>query len=1016
MTVGSINIGGFARIEPGRAMKALGNGLHLLEVHNREGAARMPSAPCRSAYTPGHHEQRAHADAISVSHDVLVAARDAASDRRDRAAFEKSLGHIGHSPERPYGPRLMNQLTVLGAVLASARHAVQGAPDNKELLGCQRKLESAIVDIGLKAGLYKKGIPTGGYQGDEASNKIVAAIVEGQEAMLTCRRVMGDSTLLDGIVSAVLPGAMMQSVLERLPNVAASYEGRLQELDLMQVLQKQHSDGMWRSVEHQMQTGCSEALANAVFGLLKLPEFVMEGEPASPNADKPPATAVPDGRFPPLSAMQSGGNQAINQNIVDNRGLTNALSGFADYLRSISNFSAKDGLAVGIDLGRAEAENAFLREQVAGLRTQNADLRNANTDIRNRFDNLERRFDLAQQRLNGWNENSTRFETKRDASNGTDSGRGSTASGDQIDAAFNVNRNEESRAGLDADSDYWESVGRLLNGSSPNQRVAADHSDHVSAFGDGEDPSAEAKPRSDSLRSDQQNGHGSRVPDAEFQRLQKLFPIQQPDAGGAPASERIDERQGSSALSSQSGGPTPQAVHASESDRDQTEFDVRDGVVQRDPYASVSRDRAGMSEDGVGRGIVERRELRNATTLNPRQTRSNGNQPDFIDSVEPGSVRRLIRHYEALESKAMRSSAQVASSALAEPHSVVTVASDARVQQSSLDAAAGRVRASSLSEQVADTDIFSPFKRLPRAWLDPAGGAARASALHGMAPNVAADQKLHGERDSLEAVSGTPIAKVKAVGGSRLPLSTADNFVEEEDNMQVQFSGWKPTPLDVGDNSAKAPVLSSQASQSSVPRATVERDSRVADLFQGVPSKGETGRLKDVIAELNSLIAFRAARGASVSAVKSQDEFRRFWEGRGGLAYAPIVAPVAAGKETFLLREHELERVFDQMAQNRSREDTPLLEGISRPRTDRGPTIRAAERWASRGADSSSIPVSEVREEVATAPSISALSDKNWALGPVTQRDMASKGLFKDAPSQIRQRHIAPVLKGWVGG
>jgi regulator of replication initiation timing len=386
--VGSTNSVGAPRIVLERAMKALGNNIDLIGIHNREGAVAPPAAPCRASNTIGVHEQRAHADAISVSYRVLVAAREKTSDPGHRAALDKSLGHIGETPQQSYGPRVMNRLTVLGAALAGVRHEAQRAPDNKDLVDCESKLESAIVKIGLKAGACK-GIATGGYHGDRASLKLTEAMEQGQDAILACRQMMGDSVLLDGIVSAVLPAAMMQSLQERMPDVAAAHQGRMGSLDLMQVLQKQYADGTRSAVEHQMQTGCPEAFANAVFGLLKLPQYVMEGEPGGNDPANPPGPSVPANAFPPIPAMPTGGNQAVNQVYVDNADFGKALSGLAGKLDAISNLTVKDAIELGKQLGRLEARNEALEHE--------------NTDLRNRLDHPEDRFSQDQQRLNGWN-------------------------------------------------------------------------------------------------------------------------------------------------------------------------------------------------------------------------------------------------------------------------------------------------------------------------------------------------------------------------------------------------------------------------------------------------------------------------------------------------------------------------------------------------------------------------------------------------------------------------------------
>lgn len=666
MTVSAVHNVCAPRIVPESALKGLGNGIHLLEVLNREGAVPSPSAPCRSTYTPGKYQQRAHADAISPSHDVLIAARDAESDPGKRAALDKSLGHIGPTPQEAYGPRVMNKLTVWGAVLKAVEHALERAPGNKDLVACRNDLKSAIVKVGLRAGVCK-GIADGGYHGDKLSRRLCEAMEQGQDVVLTCRQVMGDSDLLDGIVSAVLPSAMMQSFVERQPKVAASYEGRMQELDLAQFLHKPNADATWSAVEHQMQTGCPEAFSTAVFNLLKLPEYVMEGVPAGPGAEQPTATPVPDSKFPPIPAMPSAGNQAINQNYVDNSGFGKAFSDLAGKLGSVSNLTLKDAVALGMDLARAEEQNKFLKDEIVGLRTRNTDLRNENAglrdenaglrnenkDLRIRLEDLDRKFDQIQERLNGWGSHPPRFETKDDASTGTDSGRGSIFYGGHINLPTINTDYSLNDADLNTDT-------RVL-GSVPTQRAEA-------AVGtqEGNDPETdELLERLQALRGvSSKRGLGAdlRSPAMEgaLQSSANLTAQAVNDAGNlASGQQAVDPVE----------APVVALEHLQASAN--TRRDVADGVrrgqlddraaeaieqieVDEIVFAGLEKELKALRE----RRIQERAEGQNVSATSGDSRYPGAGRPEFRRSDSVRSVRELIRQFDAAARSSRSSSVE----------------------------------------------------------------------------------------------------------------------------------------------------------------------------------------------------------------------------------------------------------------------------------------------------------------------------------------------------------------------
>ncbi|WP_421569852.1 hypothetical protein [Stenotrophomonas sp. PD6] len=405
-----------------------------------------------------------------------------------------------------------------------------------------------------------------------------------------------------------------------------------------------------------------------------------------------------------------------------------------------------------------------------------------------------------------------------------------------------------------------------------------------------------------------------------------------------------------------------------DSGESQSGVDVTDAGDQRVSDSVGSRGAISAMHSGTEVGTVEIMAQQNVRASHDRPEHSDAVQRESVDTPASGSVRRLIKMFEGMVEATTQFHTPPAfdvAGTLRPGREAATVADATR---SSSVAGVGQVTTSTTRPE------FTP---LPRG-------------------------KLNHARNEVDAQNAENEA--------------AQSHVGQEDEMPIHLSGLKSTAVNVSDDYAEVAAAPAHSVQSGSPRAQVQKNSSVSQMFQSVQAAGEAKLRKDLITEFRTLVDFREARGNSLSAVKNQDEFRRHWESVGGLRFSPPVVPVPAGKETFLIREHELEKVYDQMAQNRSRKNTPLLHGISRQRSDRGPTMQGVERWVSRGLGSSPVPVPKASVEVETAPSISASSGGNWTFGPLAQPDLASKKLFEDRPSQILQQRIAPMLKSLVGG
>lgn len=241
---------------------------------DRVANADLP-ARCQMSRVTGVHRQNAHSIAVSVCYDIMERARAGLSGR-DLDAMNRSLELLGHKATEHFGNLLQMHLTAAGALHAGVSMRLAETPDDAALIRCRQKLEDSIIAMGIKAGRCKT-VPDGGYHGDSRSAKLTDAMAVAKQRMLECARTIPMAGLLEDVAAAILPGPLMDSIRERQenPHLFAKGEGGA---DVMQVLQKQMCDDLEKILQAHIDSGGVEHLMVAILDLLKLPEYVVEGD------------------------------------------------------------------------------------------------------------------------------------------------------------------------------------------------------------------------------------------------------------------------------------------------------------------------------------------------------------------------------------------------------------------------------------------------------------------------------------------------------------------------------------------------------------------------------------------------------------------------------------------------------------------------------------------------------------------------------------------------------------------
>jgi|GEM_PF-1091876 len=251
---------------------------------DRVANADLP-APCQMSRVTGVHRQNAHSRAVSVCYSIMDRARAGLSGR-DLVAMDRTLELLGRKTTEHFGNLLQMHLTAAGALHAGVSMRLAETPDDAALIRCRRNLEDSIIAMGIKAGRCKT-VPDGGYHGDSRSAKLTNAMAVAKQRMLECAGTIPMAGLLEDVAAAILPGPLMDSIRERQenPHLFAKGEGGA---DVMQVLQKKMCDDLEKILQAHIDSGGVEHLMVAILDLLKLPEYVVEGDPGRAGTPEPP--------------------------------------------------------------------------------------------------------------------------------------------------------------------------------------------------------------------------------------------------------------------------------------------------------------------------------------------------------------------------------------------------------------------------------------------------------------------------------------------------------------------------------------------------------------------------------------------------------------------------------------------------------------------------------------------------------------------------------------------------------
>lgn len=367
----------------------LGRAVRKVPLDTVGNSPRTNSAQSQMARVIGVHHRSAHSNAISVSYDIMAAARDKLS-RSEQKAMDRTLTLLGPETTEHFGNLLLMHLTALGAMHASLATRIDPDSPDPVVMRCMKKIEKSLIEIGIKAGRCTT-VPDGGYHGDSGSDKLTDAMKVARQRMLECAKDESVASLLERVASAILPGPLMASIEERQRD-PGRFLSNDRSADPMEVLQKQMCDDLEKIVQTHIDSGGAEHLIVAILDILKLPEYVLQGDPGR-TGEQPGATGrdappqLPQWALDDRRAPIAYNNVRINNDFAD---LVRHLNKPAPPLNHVNNVDL-DRL---IEEMRRDAYTVGNRDaQIEHLTRRNEKLEKRNEKLEERSSRLERQYD-----------------------------------------------------------------------------------------------------------------------------------------------------------------------------------------------------------------------------------------------------------------------------------------------------------------------------------------------------------------------------------------------------------------------------------------------------------------------------------------------------------------------------------------------------------------------------------------------------------------------------------------------
>ncbi len=303
-----------------------------------------------------------------------------------------------HGDGAPFGTRVMNQLTVMGAIhhaLQKREEVLQATTSADDTAALQEReaiiqslcaLEEAMGAVARRAAACRDGAADGFEHGCRESHRLVEAMKGADAALAACHKAVGSEALVESLVHGVIAPHLHDAVQARW---SQKFEQNVERIRLDDVLHKDFTYAAGWASQNLLGSRDADEFKAGVFHLLKLPEYVLDGRFSPPGTDNPDGPRTPDGpgrdqgpTVPAGSAPQGGAPIAIARNGNVTGGDTRIVNDFStlrdvlgqrqaptadlrDLLSDVYNRARADGE----EIGRLKAENAQLRsDRDQGLR------------------------------------------------------------------------------------------------------------------------------------------------------------------------------------------------------------------------------------------------------------------------------------------------------------------------------------------------------------------------------------------------------------------------------------------------------------------------------------------------------------------------------------------------------------------------------------------------------------------------------------------------------------------------
>ncbi|WP_313456215.1 hypothetical protein [Stenotrophomonas sp.] len=249
---------------------------------------------------------------MSKFQDVMSQATGLSS--RDKACIQQTLGWMNSAGAGGIGNIVLRRLAALGASHAAVADLLKGTPGDTNLVALEKKVSRMIVDLGVAIG--KCPAPPQGTALTSRESVVSDRVAAADECVQSCVSSIGGQKIMEVIGRVILPQPIMNALVEKRQDLVAKMSAEdPASTDLTQMVNAKALWALQNVVNTELDTSDPQAAVTAIIEVLKIPEYLVEGDPGKEGAQPSNEKGVSD--LPPRLRELAGDGRNVAGNYND---------------------------------------------------------------------------------------------------------------------------------------------------------------------------------------------------------------------------------------------------------------------------------------------------------------------------------------------------------------------------------------------------------------------------------------------------------------------------------------------------------------------------------------------------------------------------------------------------------------------------------------------------------------------------------------------------------------------------